>query len=147
MKVSDLIEKGLIGIEDNIGFETKSEIMRLFGYRRYNSQSAFYRHPHEAGVHIWFPVFYHDDTNEWENRHSQDWERVFEQRLTKNDHHMAKLDARPDQQVRVMFAKEKPFGRLIHRFRGVYTYDPELSAQARKAAYIRTSLRAKLYVN
>lgn len=145
MNIAELCQKGFIDIDDEIVFEKKADIMPLFGFTRYNSQSSFYPHPNEAGLHIWFPIFYPDDTNDWENRHSQDWERVFEQRLTQNDEHMAKVASRPDQQVRVTFSKEKPFGRLIHKFRGIYSYDPELSKTAKKAAYVRTSNRATLY--
>lgn len=145
MNIKDLITKGFIDIEDDISFEKKSEIMPLFGFTSYNSQSSFYGHPHESELKIWFPVYYPDDTIEWENRHSQDWERVFEQRLTENAAHLAKVASRPDQQVRLMFAKLKPYGRLIHKFKGIYRFDPDLSEKAKKAAYVRIATRATLY--
>ncbi len=145
MNIKDLIAKGFIDLEDEISLEKKSEIMPLFGFTSYNSQSSFYQHPHEPGVHIWFPICYPDDTNEWENTHSKDWERAFEQHITKNAEQLAKVASQPNRQVRVMFAKLKPHGRLIHEFKGIYRFDPDLSATAKKAAYVRIATRATLY--
>lgn len=145
MNINDLITKGFIDVEDDISFEKKSEIMPLFGFESYNQQKGFYKLPHDPNVHIWFPVFYQDDTNDWLNTWGQNEDSVFERRRWKNEEYVAEVIAKPDWHVRILFAKIQPYGRLLHKFKGIYEYDSELTQKAKKLSYVRIAKQAKLY--
>lgn len=150
MKTEELLAKGSIDISDNITFKTHKEVMKLFGADRINSMISLYKHPHETDVHIWFPIFYQDDANDWENRfgNGEDGESeasVFEWRKNDNQAYLAKLMADPGQHTRILFAKVNKFGRIFYQFKGVYVFDPELAAKAKKAAYRRTAKSVKIF--
>jgi hypothetical protein len=85
MTVKELIEKGYIDVNDDISFKTHAEVMRLFGKDRINPRSSFYRHPYEKVVHIWFPIFYQDEENAWENTWGLNEETTFERRKSDNE--------------------------------------------------------------
>ncbi len=145
MTNDELKAKGFIEVEDDISFQNHSEVMELFGALRINKMISFYRHPHEPGVHIWFPVFYQDDKNDWENTWGQKEETAFERRKYNNDEYLNDQFDQPDRHTRILFAKIQPFGRVFYKFKGIYKFDPELSLKAKKAAYCRIATRAQLY--
>ena len=145
MKLDELIAKGEIDIDDNINFRTHADVLRLFGRDHKVFQQSFARHPHEAGVHIWFPVFYADEDNDWENTWGQNEDAAFERRKYKNEEYLNELSRTPERHTRIMFAKIAPFGKVFYKFKGTYKFDPELSTKAKKAAYRRIARSAKLY--
>ena len=127
MTLRELLEKGFIDIEDNVDFRTHSDVMRLFGNNRINTQISFYKHPVEPGVHIWFPVFYQDASNDWENTWSQNQETAFERRKIENAAYLKEMSESADRHTRILFAKLAPSGKASYKFKGVYKFDPELS--------------------
>jgi hypothetical protein len=140
----DLIEKGFIDTEDEITFRTHADVLRLFGRDDKIFQKAFARHPFEEGVHVWFPMFYDDANNDWENSKREDWETVFERRKFDNEAYLTEQFGAPENHTRILFAKIAPFGRVFYKFKGVYQFDPDLSRKAKKAAYRRVATSAKL---
>lgn len=144
MTINELLAKGVIDVSDNINFRTHKEVMSLFGSGRINPMSSFYKHPHEDGVHIWFPIFYQDASNDWENTFGQNEESVFERRKHDNAGYLEEMLIRPDRHKRVLFAKIEKFGRVFYKFKGIYLFDAELSAKAKKAAYRRIASTAAL---
>lgn len=145
MTLKELIAKGEIDTSDDIQFANHSEVMRLFGNDHINSRISFYQHPHEPGVHIWFPVFYQDDDNAWENTWGQNELNAFERRKVKNEEYLNEQFDAPERHIRIMFAKIAPYGRVFYKFKGIFQFDPELSRKAKKAAYRRVVTIAKLY--
>ena len=145
MKKEELLEKGYIDIENDITFRTHADVLRLFGRNVKIFQSSFARHPHENGVHIWFPIFYQDEENDWENTWGQNEEAAFERRKFDNETYLNELFNKPERHTRILFAKIAPFGRVFYKFKGVYQFDPDLSRKAKKAAYRRIATTAKLY--
>jgi hypothetical protein len=145
MNLKELIAKGTIEVGDDITFNTHAEVMRLFGSDSKVVQRSFLRHPVEPNVWISFWIFYQDDTNDWENTWGLNEDIAFERRKFKNDEYLAEMAASPDRHIRLLFAKIAPFGKVFYKFKGVYVFDPELSAKAKKCAYRRTSKTAKLY--
>ena len=133
----DLIKKNYIDVNDNITFRTHAEVLRLFGKNVKLFQRAFAQHPHEPGVHIWFPMFYADDNNDWENTFGSLEENVFERRKYDNEGYLGKLFESPERHKRILFAKIASFGRVFYKFKGIYEFDPDLSRKAKKAAYRR----------
>ena len=51
---------------------------------------------------------------------------MFERRKWNNEEYVAEVIAKPDWHVRILFAKVRPNGRLLHKFKGIYEYDAEL---------------------
>ena len=145
MNIKELVAKGFIDVNDDISFETKAEVMSLFGFKTYNARIGFYRTLQDPNVHLWFPLFYQDDKNDWENTWGQNEQSVFERRKRNNEDYVAEVIAKPDWHVRILFAKIQPYGRLLHKFKGVYEYDADLTLKAKKLAYVRTATQAKLY--
>jgi hypothetical protein len=143
--LKELIEKGSIDIEDDITFRTHADVLRLFGKDAKILREAFIRHPHEPGVHIWFPMFYDDDNNDWDNTFGSQEENVFERRKFDNEGYLSELFESPEFHKRILFAKVAPFGKVFYKFKGVYEFDPDLSVKAKKAAYRRVATTAKLY--
>ena len=143
--LQDLINKVSINIRDDITFRTHAEALKLFGKNVKIFQKAFAKHPHEPGVHIWFPIFYHVDENGWENTFGDGEEKVFERRKNDNESYLKELFETPESHKRILFAKIASFGRVFYQFKGIYEFDRELSLKAKKAAYKRTSTSAKIY--
>jgi hypothetical protein len=141
----DLLERGFIELEDDITFRTHADVLRLFGRDYKNYQGAFPKHPHEPGVHIWFPIFYQDDDNDWENTFGLNEETVFERRKNDNEGYLTELISRPDRHKRILFAKIERFGRIFYRFKGIYEFDSELAAKAEEAVYRRTVTTVSLH--
>lgn len=94
--IEKLIEKGNIDIDNEITFRTHADVLRLFGKDVKIFQKAFSKHPHEPGVHIWFPMFYDDDNNDWDNSFGLKEESVFERRKYDNDGYLNELLASPE---------------------------------------------------
>jgi hypothetical protein len=145
MTVKELIAKGEIDITDDINFNTHADVLRLFGKDAKVFQRAFAKHPHEPGVHIWFPMFYDVDNNDWENTFGSNEENVFERRKHDNEGYLRELFNAPERHKRILFAKIAPFGRVFYKFKGVYQFDHGLSRKAKKAAYRRTATTVKLH--
>jgi hypothetical protein len=143
--IEKLIGKGSISLEDDIRFRTHAEVLRLFGKDAKIVQRAFIRHPYEPGVHIWFPMFYDDDNNDWENTFGVGEETVFERRKYDNEGYLNDLLESPDLHKRILFTKIAPFGKVFYKFKGVYELDGELSLKAKKAAYRRIATSTKLF--
>jgi hypothetical protein len=145
MKNKDIIEKGFIDIEDDITFSTHADVLRLFGRNHKVFQRAFAKHPQEEGVHIWFPMFYGDDNNDWENTFGLNEDAVFQRRKHNNEGYLSEQFDALQNHKRILFAKIAPFGRVFYKFKGVYHFDPELSRKAKKAAYKRVAKQATVY--
>jgi hypothetical protein len=143
----NLLAKGSIEVTDAICFTTHAEVLKLFGKTYKSYQGAFLKHPHEEGVHIWFPKInttpLPDD--EWMNSKTADWKTVFEKKMDGNETYLADLREDPARQTRILFAKVPRNGKDVYEFKGVYKFDSELSTKARKAAYTRIATTAKLY--
>ena len=145
MKLNDLIEKGFIDIKDDIQFRTHADVLRLFDFDLKVHQRAGAKHPHDEGVYIWFPAFYQNDDNDWENTFGVNEDSVFERRKIDNASYLEELSETPEWHKRILFAKIAPFGKVFYKFKGVYHFDPELSQKAKKAVYRRVATTAKLY--
>ncbi|HQZ97103.1 MAG TPA: hypothetical protein PLP21_12350 [Pyrinomonadaceae bacterium] len=145
MRTEELIQKGFIDISDDVNFRTHADVLRLFGKDVKIFQKAFAKHPHEDSVHIWFPMFYDDDNNDWENTFGLNEDAVFERRKHDNEGYLTEQFDAPQNHRRILFAKIAPFGRVFYKFKGIYQFDPELSRKAKKAAYRRVAKQAKLY--
>jgi hypothetical protein len=143
--IKDLIEKNCISVYDDITFRTHAEVLRLFGKDVKLFQKSFALHPHEPGVHIWFPMFYEDDKNDWINTFGSQEENVFERRKHDNEGYLSALFEAPERHKRILFAKIASFGRVFYKFKGIYELDPDLSVKAKKAAYRRIAKSAKIY--
>jgi hypothetical protein len=149
MKTEELLAKGSIDISDDITFKTHKEVMKLFGVERINERISIYKHPDDENVQIWFPIFYDEASNDWENRFgdSEQGEReakVFEWKKNGNNIYLEKIANNPSEHTRILFAKDKKSGRVVYQFKGVYVFDPELAAKAKKAAYRRTAKSVEL---
>jgi hypothetical protein len=141
----DLIKKSRIDVNDDITFRTHAEVLRLFGKDVKLFQKAFARHPHEPGVHIWFPMFYDNDNNDWINTFGSQEGNVFERRKHDNEGYLNELFESPERHKRILFAKLAPFGRVFYKFKGIYEFDPALSIKAKKAVYRRIAKTTKIY--
>src|SRR5438128_2441475 len=97
----DLIDKGTIDVEDDITFRTHADVLRLFGRDDKIFQLSFAKHPHEPGVHIWFPIFYEDDENDWENTWGQNEETAFERRKINNEAYLNEQFNAPERHKRI----------------------------------------------
>jgi hypothetical protein len=146
ISLKELNEKGSIDVDDHITFRTHADVLRLFGKDVKIFQKAFAKHPYETGVHIWFPMFYDDDNNDWINTSTAEGDKVFEFRKFNNEGYLSELFESPENHKRILFAKIASFGRIFYQFKGVYEFDPELSRKAKKAAYSRTARSAKVYM-
>lgn len=140
--VKDLIAKGFIDVDDEITFRTHADVLMLFGRDHNVFQRAFAKHPIEPDVYIWFPIFGYDPANEWENSKRGDWETVFERRIEDNQGYLAEITNRLDQHKRILFSKDSVS--KAYRFRGIYLFDSEVSALAKKAAYRRIATSVEL---
>lgn len=138
---NELRRNGEISVEDEIRFRTHAEVLRLFGREHKVFQKSFAKHPHEDGVHIWFPIFGYVEGNDWENSKREDWESVFERRNFDNAGYVSDLLEHPERHRRIMFAKIDG----EYYFKGLYELDLELTKTAKKAAYRRVSRTATLY--
>ena len=145
--IKEVIEKGFIAVEDDITFDRHRDVMSLFGNDQINPRLSFYPHPHEEGVHIWFPMFYDDKNNDWDNTRRDDWETVFERRKHDNEGYLNVEYAALDRHKRILFAKIKQGVGMHYEFKGLYNFDAEISRAEKKAAYRRIARRAKLYVD
>jgi hypothetical protein len=141
----DIIAKNCIDINDEITFRTHADVLRLFGKDVKIFQRAFIQHPHEPGVHIWFPMFYDDNNNDWNNSFGLQEESVFERRKYDNEGYLNDLLESPELHKRILFAKFAPSGKVFYQFKGIYELDPDLSRKAKKAAYRRIANTAKVY--
>lgn len=145
MTIQDIIAKNCIDVTDDITFRTHADVLRLFGKDVKIFQRAFVQHPHEHEVHIWFPMFYDDDNNDWNNSFGSQEENVFERRKYDNEGYLRDLFESPNLHRRILFAKIAPFGKVFYKFKGIYEFDPDLSRKAKKAAYRRIANTAKVY--
>lgn len=143
--IQGLIKKQCIDVNDDINFRTHADVLRLFGKDVKIYQRAMASHPRETDLHIWFPMFYDDTNNDWENTFGVKEETVFERRKYNNEQYLEELIERPDLHKRILFAKVSPFGRVLYKFKGIYTFDIDLSRKAKKAVYRRTATSAKIY--
>ena len=143
--LKEIKERGFIDVKDDINFGTHREVMKLFGKDRINQMLSFFPHPHEEGVHIWFPVFYQDDKNDWENTWDKTKETAFERRKEDNAAYLEEQFDAPERHTRIMFAKLQASRGTFYKFQGIYKFDPELSRTAKKGAYRRVATTAKLY--
>src|SRR4051794_23348446 len=123
MNTEDIIEKGFIDVEDDLTFRTHADVLRLFGRDVKIFQKAFAKHPFEDGVHVWFPMFYDDANNDWENSKRADWEVVFERRKHDNTTYLSELFDFPERHKRVLFAKIERGREKYYQFKGVYNFD------------------------
>jgi hypothetical protein len=145
MKIDELKTKGFIDLADDIRFKTHADVMRLFGIDGKVMQRSFYKHAHEDGVHIWFPIIHPLEANGWENKWGMTEDTLFERKLDGYEAYIAELLANPDRHRRVLFAKIAPFGEVFYKFKGTYELDRELAESKGKARYIRTGERASIY--
>ena len=141
----ELIRKCAIDQEDEITFRTDADVLRLFGRDAKIFQRSFAKHPYEKGVHIWFPIFYDEANNDWENTKRVDWETVFERRKHDNPAYLAEQFDSPERHIRILFAKMERGGEKYYEFKGIYMFDPDESRKAMKAAFRRIATSAKLY--
>lgn len=141
----ELIEKGAFSVKDEIIFRTHAEVLRLFGRDTKIFQRSFAKHPHEEGVHIWFPMFYDNANNDWDNTKRLDWETVFERRKFDNAGYLAEQFNSPERHIRILFAKIEQGREKYYQFKGVYRFDPDESRKAVKAAYRRIKTTTKLF--
>ena len=144
-RLGEIIARGSIELGDDITFRTHADVLRLFGKDVKVMQKSFIRHPVEDNVWISFWTFYQDDANEWINTWSQTEDIAFEKRKINNEGYLADMASSPDKHTRVLFAKVLSGGQPTYRFKGVYTFDPELSEKAKKCAYRRVATSAKVY--
>jgi hypothetical protein len=145
MTKAELIAKGFIDKNDDITFDTHADVLRLFGRDSKVIQQSFIRHPVEEDVWISFWIFYQDEKNDWENTWGQNQDSAFERRKFDNAGYLEHMAGSPDRHTRLLFAKVAPQGRAFYQFKGIYEFDAELSAKAKKAAYRRVATSAKLY--
>jgi hypothetical protein len=125
-------------------------VLKLFGRNGKLFQRSFAEHPHEPGVHIWFPMFYDNNNSDWvntfgSNEDGSKEEKVFEYRKHDNEGYLNELFKSPERHKRILFAKIASFGRVFYKFKGIYEFDPDLSTKAKKAAYRRIARKAEIY--
>jgi hypothetical protein len=138
-----IIRRGYLEVGDGVRFRTHADVLRLFGTDVKVFQRAFAKHPHEEGVHIWFPMFYDDTNNDWDNTKTKEWEAVFERRKFDNDEYLTELFRSPERHRRILFAKVASGRDKYYQFQGVYHFDPDASKT--KAVYRRIATTTALY--
>lgn len=140
------IEAGSIDSREDIKFRTIVDVCNTFGGNLKGMQQAYWKHPIEEEVALWFPKLF--PNGEWANKISSDEMTIYEECI-KNEEKAKKAmeyNLYKLRKKRLVFAKVKgPLGDIMYRFKGLYKIDEEESLKLKCSVYRKIDDIAKTY--
>lgn len=148
-KPEDYIKLGKIECRDNVSLRTIQEVSELFNKGYHGTQKCYFR-TNRAEEHVWCPKLKLEDTdfkgNRYQNEISFDGKYIYE--TEENNDEFYTYDRKNE--VRIVFPKYRDeIGSWRYKFKGIYTFNRELSDKTKKAVWekVGESIDLKQYFN